>query len=118
MLASVVVETSPVTDHASGMLDRLEPLPMHALLFQGTDHAIKPRGTADTLGRLNQRPQDTRRAGTPISPRANDSAPPHYSLSFWMRHGAAVELEASDRKINAPSPKRPPEPRRSTVLTN
>jgi hypothetical protein len=40
MRAPVVVKANPVTNDAAGMLQRLEPIPMYALLFQRADHPL------------------------------------------------------------------------------
>jgi hypothetical protein len=38
MWAPVVVKANPVGDHLAGMLQCLEAVPMHALVFEGSDH--------------------------------------------------------------------------------
>ena len=40
MRAPVVVEVDPVPDEATGMLQRVEAVPMHALLLERADHAL------------------------------------------------------------------------------
>ncbi|CFP65023.1 Uncharacterised protein [Bordetella pertussis] len=40
MRAPVVIKAYPVADHAAGMLDGLEAMPMYALLFQRPDDAF------------------------------------------------------------------------------
>ncbi len=40
MRAPVVVEVDPVPDQATGMLQRFEPVPMHALLLERTNHPL------------------------------------------------------------------------------
>ena len=40
MRPAMVVEADPLANHAAGMLQGLEPGPMHALLLQGPDHAL------------------------------------------------------------------------------
>ena len=37
---AVVVEADPVADDAASVLQRLESMPMHALLFQRPDHSF------------------------------------------------------------------------------
>ena len=40
MRASVIVKTYPVAYNAAGVLDILEAMPMRALFFERTDHAL------------------------------------------------------------------------------
>ena len=47
MWPAVVVEADPIADDPAGVLQRLEPMPVHALLLQGPDdpfhHAVLRR---------------------------------------------------------------------------
>jgi len=38
--APVVVKADPVRDHAAGMLQGVEAVAVHALVFEGSDHAL------------------------------------------------------------------------------
>ena len=40
MGSSVVVKADPVSDRSACVLQRLEPMPVRALLFQGSNHAL------------------------------------------------------------------------------
>jgi hypothetical protein len=38
MWPAVVIKMDPITDYSAGVLQCFKPLPMDALLFQGSDH--------------------------------------------------------------------------------
>ena len=40
MWALVVVKADPVANHTAGVLQRLEPVAVHALVFERSDHAL------------------------------------------------------------------------------
>ena len=40
MGSPVVVKADPISDRPAGVLQRLEPMPVRALLFQGSNHAL------------------------------------------------------------------------------
>lgn len=40
MRASVVINAHPSADHAAGVLDCLEAMPMHAMFLERADHAF------------------------------------------------------------------------------
>ena len=40
MRAPVVVKVDPISNQAAGMLQRFEPVPMHALLLERTNHPL------------------------------------------------------------------------------
>ena len=47
----VVVEADPVADHSAGVLQRLEAMPMYALLFERTDHSLHQAVLLRRVGR-------------------------------------------------------------------
>ena len=40
MRPAVVIKTDPIADYSAGVLQCVKPLPMDALLFQGSDHPL------------------------------------------------------------------------------
>ena len=51
MGSSVVVKADPISDRPAGVLQRLEAMPVRALLFQGSNHALDHAVLLGAVGR-------------------------------------------------------------------
>ena len=97
MWAPVVVEVDPVADEAAGVLQRLEPVPMHALLLERADHPLDQA----VLLRAVRRDEFLAQAVAPNQGReaaAGEDQPVVRTQQERLRH-AAQRAEARDQGL-------------------
>ena len=87
MQAPVVVERDPITRHTHGMLQTLEPVPVHTLLLQSPGHALDHAVLLRAVGRDESLLQTVAAYQARVVRLANTS---QLSRPPQMRHGSVA----------------------------